>query len=358
MRDVVQRYSVAETTIRRATENGSLTCLTLPSGHRRFREADVLEWLGIDIEAEEKKGNVGVRIAAIVRVSTSGQNRKVGNSDKSSLEHQEGRVKEYIDERWGRTAKVTWYKSVGSGMNFERKEFLQLIQDVLAGKYRGGFILATDFTRVCRFGIKMVEFLAKQGGCQIVYTMNDEAKELQESLSDEILSILTHYTARASGAKSKALNETKLSEDQLRDCFLWYRSGLSYRGCAERLRQEKRGKDVRGRTISRTVVHKRLKENWATLERLYSSDEVEKNSFEIFVKKYVRKSRTNKTRLSRMRLIESYGEWCKREDTNELSSRRISLFTKKLGWERKLDAKGAVVFCGLSMLPADKGMGG
>jgi predicted site-specific integrase-resolvase len=194
MRDVVSRFCAAETTIRRATSNGSLVCLTLPSKHRRFREEDVLAWLGI-CHAEEKSHDGQIPIAAVIRVSSDGQARRVGSSEKSSLEHQEERVQAFINNRWGEKAKVTWYKSIGSGMNFERKPFLQLIQHILSGKFNWGFIVATDFTRVCRFGIKLVKFLAAEGGCRIIYSMDTTSDDLNESLTDEILSILTHYTA-------------------------------------------------------------------------------------------------------------------------------------------------------------------
>lgn len=354
MRDVVRRFNVAETTIRRATADGSLTCLTLPSGHRRFRESDVLEWLGIGQADEMGSNGGGVPIACVIRVSSDGQNRRVGSSDKSSLEHQQERVQTYVNKRWGKQARTTWYKSVGSGMNFERREFLQLIQDILAGKFKGGFIVATDFTRICRFGIKMVEFLASQGGCQIVYTMGDDEKSVNESLTDEILSILTHYTAKASGQKNKSINEVKMNEGQLRDAYRWYKSGFSYRAIADRLRKEGRGKDAKGRTISRTVVLKRLKEHWAALETLYAGESTEKNSFELFVEKFVRKSRSKKTRLPRKELVAAYEAWATTEGLEILSCRKISAFTKHFGWVKKLDDNSAVRFVGIELKPAGK----
>lgn len=348
LRDVVARYSVAETTIRRATADGSLACLRLPSGHRRFRESDVLSWLGI-VEQEEKVNGYGqIPVAAVIRVSSDGQNRRIGNSDKSSMEHQEGRVREYIRNRWGEKARVIWYRSVGSGMNFERKEFLRLIADILDGKFRGGFIIASDFTRVCRFGIKLVEFLASKGGCEIAYTMATEDKDLNESLTDEILSILTHYTAKASGQKQKQLNETKMDEGKLRDAFIWNtKLGLSYRAIAERFNREKRGHDARGKKITRYVVMKRLEENRATLEKLYGDEVGDKNSFQQFVDKFVRKSISDKTRLSRKRLLEVYAEWATAQELPVLPSKTISKFTT--GWQKVFDGHGCVVFCGLSL---------
>ena len=81
-------------------------------------------------------------IAAVVRVSSVGQSRPTtSTTDKSSLDHQKERVKTYIESRYP-GATVEWYVSVGSGLNFERPEFLRLIGDILAGKYKGGRVIS------------------------------------------------------------------------------------------------------------------------------------------------------------------------------------------------------------------------
>lgn len=351
IRQVVDQFAVSFSSIRRATESGALKCLTLPSGHRRFRSVDVLSWLGQNNYAEENNGGVQeIRIAACIRVSGDKQNRAVGSSDKSSLEHQEGRVKTYIQNRWGNdAAKVTWFKSVGSGMNFERREFLQLIEAILRGDFRGGFLVATTFGRVCRFGIKMIEHLCKIGGCEIVYAMEGEdEKSENESLTDEILSILTHYTAKASGKKNKKINEVRMDEGQLRDCYQWSKAGLGYRGIAHRLAQQGRGTSENGKQITRNVVMRRLQENWATLERLYENETVEQNSFEAFAAGFVRMGGEG-TKLSRQRLIEAYIAYCEAHNLPVLSSRRISRATAKMGWVKVFSANGSVLFVGLSL---------
>lgn len=359
MREVVSNFAVSATSIRRATESGALKCLTLPSGHRRFRSVDVLAWLGSD--AERKSVDCGatdqpIPIAAVIRVSGDKQNRVQGSSDKSSLEHQEGRVSTYIQNRWGDSANVTWFKSVGSGMNFERREFLQLIEAILRGDFRGGFLVATTFDRVCRFGIKMVEHLCKLGGVEIVYTMNgEEDKSDNEELTDEILSILTHYTAKASGKKNKKINEVRLNEAQLRDAYQWYRAGLGYRGIAKRLQEQGRDKSDNGKQITRNVVMRRLQDNWATLNRLYENETVERNSFEQFAAAHIRLGGEG-TKLSRQRMMEAYLTWCEANQQPVLSSRRIAKATSKLGWQKVFSANGSVLFVGLS-LNTNKGSG-
>ncbi|MCE9553041.1 MAG: recombinase family protein [Planctomycetes bacterium] len=347
---MVDQFAVSFSSIRRATESGALKCLTLPSGHRRFRSVDVLAWLGQGDYAAKNEGGVQeIRIAACIRVSGDKQNRAVGSSEKSSLEHQEGRVSDYIQNRWGSGAKVTWFKSVGSGMNFERREFLLLIEAILRGDFRGGFLVATTFDRICRFGLGMVSHLCKIGGCEIVYAMEGEdEKSENESLTDEILSILTHYTAKASGKKNKKINEVRMDESQLRDAYQWSKAGLGYRGIAHRLAQQGRGTSENGKLITRNVVMRRLQENWATLERLYENETVEQNSFEVFAASYVRQGGEG-TKLSRQRLLEAYLTYCGANGLPVLSSRRISRSTAKMGWVKVFSANGSVMFQGLSL---------
>ena len=75
---------------------------TLPSGHRRFSESDLLTWLGRGNEQEESNLTFAdsVPVAAVIRVSSKGQTTVQGSSDKSSLEHQEERVGTFIKEKW------------------------------------------------------------------------------------------------------------------------------------------------------------------------------------------------------------------------------------------------------------------
>ena len=347
MRDVVSRFSVCETSIRRATASGALKCLTLPSGHRRFREYDVLTWLGQDY-AEEKGSDGEIPIAAVVRVSSSNQNRRVGSSDKSSMEYQQDRVQTYINQRWDARTKVTWYKRVSSGMNFEAPEFLQLIGDILDGKFRGGVIVATDFTRVCRFGIKLVEHICKLGGCEIEYTLDRDDKDENESLTDDILSILTHFTAKASGKKQKEINGVRMDEEQLRDAYLWHKSGMTYRGIAARLSREKRDTDFKGRKITRSVIYKRLQENWNALSNLYPEGPIEPSSFDAFVSKHIKKA-GEKARLRRKEVIAAYKSFCAESGLAPISSRKIKVSTESMNWKSVFDNDGLVAYCGLKL---------
>lgn len=191
---------------------------------RLFSESAVLEWLGVPLETNENGPKEDCPIAMIVRVSSNGQARATGEAEKSSIEHQQERVEEYCMNRWGKLGKL--YKSVGSGLNFERAAHIALISDILDGHYRGGFIVACSFDRICRFGIAMIERICEFGGCEIVYTMDErEAKDANETLVDDVLGVLCHFTAKASGAKAKKVLTVHLESDTLQEAYRMYRNG-------------------------------------------------------------------------------------------------------------------------------------
>ena len=202
--EVCSRFNLHPNTVRRACNNGELAAYVLPSGHRRFALSDVFKWLGIET-GDLNGGQAGVPVALVARVSSRGQATARGNSDASDLERQVARLEDYAKQRWGIMATTTMYISVGSGLNFERVEFLKLIDDILAGKFKGGYVVATYFDRVCRYGIAMVRQICKAGECELVFTEADADKEVHETLADEILGILTHFTAKASGTMSMSM---------------------------------------------------------------------------------------------------------------------------------------------------------
>jgi excisionase family DNA binding protein len=134
--EATARFKVSASTLRRAVASGHLKAYRTSGSHRRFREADLLAWLGEsgeDIEqAEDGRPNGSIPIACCIRVSSSEQTRAQGDSQKSSLQHQEDRVRDYVQTRWGDSACCTWFKGAGvSGMNFDREDLLGLIDALL-----------------------------------------------------------------------------------------------------------------------------------------------------------------------------------------------------------------------------------
>ncbi|HEV7282224.1 MAG TPA: recombinase family protein [Pirellulaceae bacterium] len=210
-----------------------------------------------------------IPIACCIRVSSSEQTRAQGTSDKSSLQHQEDRVREYVQNRWGSAANCTWFRGAGvSGMNFDRDDLLSLIDALLAGKFRGGFVVASSPDRLARFGVRMLERIAQNSGAQMAYVL-PQAEEGADSMVDEVLSVLCHFTARQSGKKAKAVCEKLLSPDSLTMAYRWQKAGLSIRNIYARLDSLGKAVDTKGRRLSYKTVYRRLVENRAILDKAF-----------------------------------------------------------------------------------------
>jgi predicted site-specific integrase-resolvase len=343
MADVVRLTNMHPNSIRRNCEgeNPNLPCYRLPSGARRFKLSDVRRFLGENTDNvigddDVKQGRCSIPCAAIIRVSSAKQNVAKGDSDKSSLEHQEQRVSAFIKERWGNRAEVTWYKSVGGGMDFNRPALIRLINDIIEGKFRGGFIVAQDFTRIARFAVQLIEHLAKLGGCQILYTMDEDEAEMNgfaDSLHSELLAILCHYTARASGAKAKAILSVRVSPETVQEICSMGKAGYSFRYIAQALKDAGKGRGECGREISKRVVERVLKEHGEQLQLLESTTNTTSpaltNSFVEFMQTRVRLTGIDDCRCRQSVLIDRYREWCGQQGKAPMTAVSIRKAMKK-----------------------------
>lgn len=369
MRDVVRLTNLHPNTIRRNCEgeNPNLPCYRLPSGARRFKLSDVKRFLGENTDSvvddgQVKQGRCSIPVAAIIRVSSAKQNVAKGDSDKSSLEHQEQRVAAFIRDRWGNRAEVTWYKSVGGGLDFNRPALIRLIGDIVEGKFRGGFIVAQDFTRIARFAVQLIEHLAKLGGCQILYTMGEdeaEAKGYAEQLTDEILSILTHYTAKASGEKARKILTVRVSPDVVTQIWQLHRAGYSFRYIAQELQRQGKGRGECGREITKRVVERVLSEHGDGLRLLESTANTNSlassaNSFVEFMQTRVRLTGQPECRTRQSILIERYREWCGQQGKAPMTANSIRKAMKSHfpTVETRFTDSGTIQYVGLTFTTA------
>ncbi|MFH1267089.1 MAG: recombinase family protein [Planctomycetota bacterium] len=322
----------------------------MPSGHRRFHIKEIEAWLGVTHNSESLGTN---KLIAMIRVSSRGQATPVGNSDKSSLDHQRERIVSHCITRYNRPPDLL-LESIGSGLNFDRPELLELVRMLVSGDAKGGVIVATDFTRICRFGIQLVEYLAKIGECRVEFMDDRESKSFNETLTDDVLAILTHYTAKASGEKTRKALKVVMDEDSLQEAYRLQREGYSYRHIEKVFNKQRRG-DGKGRRFTRGVIRVNILENLPMLESLLGKETRATTSFDQFCREHVRKG-SAKLRLSRKTIIQRYRAWIKKGERGQpLTERKISLVVKRRGWPQVFDVNGCVVYCGLSLVKGGQG---
>lgn len=95
-------------------------------------------------------------------------------------------------------ANVAFVEEIGGGMNFRRKKFLALMDDVEAGEI-GTLILAHQ-DRWTRFGYEWFERFCQQHGCEIL-VLNQEHLSPEPELVQDLLTITHGFSARLYGLR-------------------------------------------------------------------------------------------------------------------------------------------------------------
>ena len=127
LRQAVTYTGCSPSTLRRATGAGKLQCFRLVSGHRRWSQDQLDEFLGVEKEEGGKS-----RVYLYARSSDWGQakgwNSAKGESregEESILSRQVDRLRAYAQEHYG--IEGILITDVGSGVNFRRPGFLKLV---------------------------------------------------------------------------------------------------------------------------------------------------------------------------------------------------------------------------------------
>ena len=103
-------------------------------------------------------------------------------------------------------------EDIGSGLNFKRKGFNALLDDILLGNVEELVIAHRD--RLCRFGFELVKRIADKNNCTIV-VLDEIRLSPQEELVRDLLSIIHVFSCRLYGLRkysSKIKEDTDLSK--------------------------------------------------------------------------------------------------------------------------------------------------
>ena len=89
-------------------------------------------------------------------------------------------------------------EDVGSGLNYKRKQFIQLMQQVEQNEISEIVIAHKD--RLVRFGFEWFEAFCKSHGTQII-VMNAESLSPEEEMTKDLLSIIHCFSSRLYGLR-------------------------------------------------------------------------------------------------------------------------------------------------------------
>jgi putative resolvase len=171
--------------------DGKIKCVRTKGGHRRFLKSDIFSRL------EERPPEVVFtkRFICYCRVSSSGQ--------KEDLERQV----EYFRTKYPHYEIV---RDIGSGINFKRKGFNSILDSALKGDI--GEVVVTHRDRLCRFGFELIQRVIESGNGKIV-VLDQEQASPEKELVDDLISIITVFSARLYGLRSHSIKR-KIKEEK------------------------------------------------------------------------------------------------------------------------------------------------
>ena len=169
-------------TLQRWDRNGTLKAHRTPTNRRYYTHDQYLEYRGL------VAGSQG-RTLAYARVSSPSQ--------KSDLTTQKEALRAYCLEHQIKVDQ--WIEDIGSALNYKRKGFNQIIEEIELGHIKRLVIGYED--RFVRFGYDWFEAFCERHGTEIL-VVNGEALSPNEELVRDLLAIITVFSARLHGLRS------------------------------------------------------------------------------------------------------------------------------------------------------------
>ena len=183
IREASQILGVCISTLRRWDASGRLTAEHTAGGHRRYDVAKLRPDLF-------RQHDTPKRTIAYARVSSQDQ--------KDDLERQK-KVLELYCARQGWTCEMV--SDLGSGMNYRKKGLTALLNAILEGDV--GRLVLTHNDRLLRFGAELVFAICQEKNVEVVILNQGEDTTFEEDLAEDVLEIITVFSARLYGRRSK-----------------------------------------------------------------------------------------------------------------------------------------------------------
>lgn len=190
---VAEELGVSIETVRNWERQGHIKSERTNGGHRRYDLNQVLAYYHKDKPKEKL-------VIAYCRVSTANK--------KDDLERQKQVLELYCASK-GYRYKII--EDIGSGLNYSKKGLLELITLIETGQVDRLILNYKD--RLLRFGSEIIFEMCKLHDVEVVILNEDEQKSYEEELVEDVLSIITVFSAKLYGSRShknkKIIEESK-----------------------------------------------------------------------------------------------------------------------------------------------------
>lgn len=146
--------------------------------------------------------------------ATVGYARVSSHDQKADLARQQEMLEAYCAAKGWRSEII---KDLGSGMNYHKAGLLKLVEMILNRRMKR--LVITHKDRLLRFGAELVFALCELQGIEIVIIHKGERPSFEEELAQDVLEIITVFSARLYGSRSKKhrklLQDLQASADQI-----------------------------------------------------------------------------------------------------------------------------------------------
>ena len=183
--EAAEALGVSAQTLRRWEREGRLLPDERTAGGRRRYDLARLKPEKFRSQAEAVRKTV-----AYARVSIHDQ--------KDDLERQK-QVLELYCARQGWTFEVI--ADLGSGMNYHKKGLKKLLEAIIEGQV--GRLVITHKDRLLRFGAELVFAICEAKNVEVVILNQGEDTTFEEDLAKDVLEIITVFSARLYGSRSR-----------------------------------------------------------------------------------------------------------------------------------------------------------
>ena len=181
-REAQEIYKVKEQTLRDWANANKINYITTTGGHRRY----------CVVKPQEHKKNI-----IYARVSSKKQ------------ENDLSRQISYLQKRYPDYELV---KDIGSGINHKRPGFRRILEQVF--KKSIGEVVVTSGDRFSRFGKELFEWIFEQFGAKLTIVDRNRYKTSQEELAEDLMEIITVFSARYYGRRKYTNKKTEVLPEQ------------------------------------------------------------------------------------------------------------------------------------------------
>ena len=183
-KQVLKILKVTRPTLTKYVKNGRIKVKEMPNGFYEYNDDDVF-----------KTANISPSRKCVIyaRVSTQKQKR--------DLQNQIDVIREYANKNGYTVEKV--YSDVASGLNYDRGEFQEMLNEIL--EYKIKTVIVSNKDRLTRVSFDMWKQLFGQFSCDLVVANNDDTENEngEREIFEDIISLLHCFAMRMYSARRK-----------------------------------------------------------------------------------------------------------------------------------------------------------